>query len=53
MPFYALSTIPLIRRLQNSVTQAWYTDDASAEQVVDMRGGWAGLTHTYFYSLVK
>ena len=30
MPFYALSTIPLIRRLPNNVTQAWYADDASA-----------------------
>ena len=30
MPFYALSTIPLIRRLPNNVTQARYADDASA-----------------------
>jgi len=29
MPFYALSTIPLIQRLPTNVTQAWYADDAS------------------------
>ena len=26
---------------------------AAAEKVVDMRGGSAGLTQTYFYSLVR
>jgi len=30
MPFYALSTIPLICRLPNNVIQAWYADDTSA-----------------------
>ena len=26
---------------------------SAAEEVVDMRGGSAGLTQTYFYSLVR
>ena len=30
LPFYVLSTIPLIHRLPTNVTQAWYADDASA-----------------------
>ena len=30
MPFYALSTIPLIRKLPDNVVHAWYADDASA-----------------------
>jgi len=30
IPFYALATIPLIRRLPNNVIHAWYADDASA-----------------------
>ena len=30
MPFYALATIPLIRKLSAHVTQVWYADDAAA-----------------------
>ena len=28
LPFYALATLPLIRKLSQSVVQAWYADDA-------------------------
>ena len=30
MPMYAIAMIPLIRRLNNDVTQVWYADDACA-----------------------
>ena len=45
MPFYALSTIPLIRRLPNNVTQAWYADDVSAcGEVSHLRLWWDQLS---------
>ena len=30
MPFYALTTIPLLQRLPLGVVQVWYADDACA-----------------------
>ena len=30
MQMYTLATVPLIRRLPDSVTQVWYADDATA-----------------------
>ena len=30
MPFYALSTVPLIRKLPSNFIHTWYADDASA-----------------------
>ena len=30
MPMYAVATIPLIKRIPNSVSQVWYADDAAA-----------------------
>ena len=30
MPMYAVATLPLIKRLPESVTQVWYADDATA-----------------------
>ena len=30
MPFYALATVPLIKKLVAPVTQVWYADDAAA-----------------------
>ena len=30
MPMYAMATIPLIKKLPETVTQVWYADDASA-----------------------
>ena len=38
MPMYALATIPLIRKLKNSVNdvnQVWYADDASGAEKVN------------------
>jgi len=41
MPFYALSTISLIRKLYNSVIHTWYADDASAcGKISDLRVWW-------------
>ena len=45
MLFFALSTIPLIRRLPNNVTQEWYADDASAcGEVSHLRLWWDQLS---------
>ena len=44
MPMYAMTTLPLIRRLPNTVTQIWYADDASATGLVtDLRKWWGDL----------
>ena len=44
MPMYAIATIPLIRRLSNSVTQVWYADDAAAlGSVSELRNWWDNL----------
>ena len=44
-PYYALSTIPLIHRLPNDVTQVWYADDASAcGEVSHLRLWWDQLS---------
>ena len=41
MPFYALATLPLIRKLSKSVVQAWYADDAYAcGELHDLRLWW-------------
>ena len=41
MPFYALSTIPLIRKLPNNVIHAWYADDTSAcGQISHLHSWW-------------
>ena len=41
LPFYALSTIPLIRKLPSNVIYTWYADDASAcGQISDLRLWW-------------
>jgi len=40
MPFYALATIPLIRRLPNNVIHAWYADDASACGEISLLRQW-------------
>ena len=38
LPFYALSTIPLIRKILNNIIHTWYADDASAcGQISDLR----------------
>ena len=37
----------------NANAQHVYMQRAAAEEVVDMRGGSAELTQTYFYSLVR
>ena len=35
MPLYALSTVPLIKRLPGSVLQSWYADDVSASGQIE------------------
>ena len=41
MPLYALSTIPLIRKLSDNIIYAWYADDASAcGKISDLRLWW-------------
>ena len=45
MPIYAIATVPLIRRLPNSVLQSWYADDASSSGRIDnLRHWWDDLT---------
>ena len=44
MPMYAIAMIPLIRRLNNDVTQVWYADDACAcGRLVSLRQWWDRL----------
>ena len=40
MPLYALSTVPLIKRLPGSVLQSWYADDASASGQIEHLLNW-------------
>ncbi len=45
MPFYALSTLPLIEKLP-PILQVWYADDASASgNVSDLKTWWDELNH--------
>lgn len=44
MAMYALGTLPLILKLQNDVTQAWYADDATAGgEITGLRRWWEKL----------
>ena len=44
MPMYAVATIPLIKRLPNSVSQVWYADDAAAlGSITELRKWWDNL----------
>ena len=46
MPFYAIATIPIIKKLHstfNDVSQVWYADDASAAGKVDALRQWWDL----------
>ena len=44
MPFYAMATILLIRKLQGNSKQVWYADDAAAiGKITDLRAWWNGL----------
>ena len=54
MPFYALSTIPLLHKLPNNVIHAWYADDASTcGQISHLRLWWNHhLDHLLATSLV-
>jgi len=38
MPFYALATVPLIKKLVAPVTQIWYADDAAACRKIELGG---------------
>ena len=43
MPFYAIATIPIIKKLHstfNDISQVWYADDASAAGKVDALRQW-------------
>ena len=41
MPFYALATVPLIKKLVAPVTQIWYADDAAAcGKISALRAWW-------------
>ena len=44
MPMYAVATIPLIRRISNSVTHVWYADDAALGSVTELRNWWTLLS---------
>ena len=45
MPMYALSTIPLIRKLKHGVKQVWYADDACAVgSLSSLHSFWSRLT---------
>jgi len=47
MAMYALGTLPLIHKLQEDVTQAWYADDATAGgEVAGLRRWWDKLRAT-------
>jgi len=47
MPMYAVATLPLIKRLPESVTQVWYADDASAlGSTFNLRAWWDELVDT-------
>ena len=44
MPMYAVATIPLIKRIPNSVSQVWYADDAAAlGSMTELRKWWDNL----------
>jgi len=44
MAMYAIGILPLIHKLQGSVTQVWYADDASARgKTSDLRVWWDSL----------
>ena len=44
MPMYAMATLPLIRRLPDTVTQIWYADDAAAVgSITNLRKWWDDL----------
>ena len=44
MPVYAVATIPLIKRLPNSVSRVWYADDAAALGfITEFRKWWDNL----------
>ena len=49
MAMYAIGTLPLIRRLSNSVTQVWYADDAAAAgSLKNLREcGWYNMCNWY------
>ena len=61
MPFYALATVPLIRRLDiaEDLKQVWYADDASASgSLVSIRSWWdqistAGPAFGYYANAAK
>ena len=54
MAMYAIGTLPLIRRLSNSVTQVWYADDAAAAgSLKNLREcGWYNMCNRYVYICV-
>ena len=45
MPFYALATVPLIKRLTCTVDQTWYADDAAATgKIGNLRKWWDDIS---------
>lgn len=59
MPFYALATIPLIRKIEGEAKQVWYADDAAAVgSIGDLRQWWdrlakLGPSFGYFANAAK
>lgn len=59
MSFYALATLPLIKRLPTSVKQVWYADDATAVGTIsNLRTWWDALaslgpSYGYFPNAAK
>ena len=59
MAMYALSTVPLINRLEGLATQVWFTDDAAAAgSLVNLRNWWKQLStlgpgYGYYVNAVK
>ena len=59
MPFYALATVPLIKRLTCTVDQTWYADDAAATgKIGNLRKWWddissCGPSYGYYANATK
>jgi len=46
MSFYALASVPLIKRLTTSVGQAWYDDDAAVTgNIMNLRKRWDDISN--------
>ena len=51
MPMYAIATIPLIKRLNATVTQVWYADDAAGMELIEHTCLWWDRARAWFWLL--